>query len=576
MLCSAEPHRGPVLQCVATAGLGMGRSPPIHNVVPSWQMVLLFNGLCGICYAVKSERKVLPSAHAVWPLWVSLPGQTQQSCGVTKASSRDSVQRGSALAQRAPAPLCCSSSCSSSSEPEGPWRTSSYHLLVRVFIWMRPSCRSCRGQTAVVPAAAPQGQAQHLQHPRARHSTWYLLYPQHLVPAAPQCQAQQGHSCTHSSGNHCSCSLSTHSYQSVITAADEFWWWVFLPVFSRQACSVFQQSQSCLQGLALPVLMFPGTLGSLWPALVIHMLIFPAFGCNLDGSPCFWLPTMNQMLTLISWFHSGFAINDSSLCRKVLKGYFWKVQNKRKNSNFEQARKMECALTKLWTAQPKCFQGKFEKQWILWLRSLRFLTHGSEKGTVFTPWDHSVLSYCQMLFCIYSLRALVSGKWAVWKVKGCNAGAHFQDRNCTLQQHHSSRSPSSTDSKRQELCVTALYKLCLSGSSSSSDSRCPSWVSAPLKASSVNPDTKLKWGSSEMLIQSNLQSSCSVQLLSLCMSNTQMSLCPLTSGCTMSPVWYWGQQPTPPASLLQENKKDLLLGWVFWWRKDSNTRHRAA
>lgn len=35
-----------------------------------------------------------------------------------------------------------SSSCSSSSEPEGPWRTSSYHLLVRVFIWMRPWWRS--------------------------------------------------------------------------------------------------------------------------------------------------------------------------------------------------------------------------------------------------------------------------------------------------------------------------------------------------------------------------------------------------------------------------------------------------
>lgn len=150
-----------------------------------------------------------------------------------------------------------------------------------------------------------------------------------------------------------------------------------------------------------------------------------------------------------------------------------------------------------------------------------------------------MLSYCQMLFCIYSLRALVSGKRAVWKVKGCNAGAHFQDRNCPLQQHHSSTSPSSTESKRQELCVTALYKLCPSGSSSSSsDSRCPSWVCAPLKATSVNPDTKLKWGSSEMLIQSNFQSSCSVQLLSLCMSNTQMSLCPLTSGCTMSPVWY--------------------------------------
>lgn len=35
-----------------------------------------------------------------------------------------------------------SSSCSSSSEPEGPWRTSSYHLLVSVFIWMRPWWRS--------------------------------------------------------------------------------------------------------------------------------------------------------------------------------------------------------------------------------------------------------------------------------------------------------------------------------------------------------------------------------------------------------------------------------------------------
>lgn len=38
--------------------------------------------------------------------------------------------------------LSHSSSCSSSSEPEGPWRTSSYHLLVRVFIWMRPWWRS--------------------------------------------------------------------------------------------------------------------------------------------------------------------------------------------------------------------------------------------------------------------------------------------------------------------------------------------------------------------------------------------------------------------------------------------------
>lgn len=40
------------------------------------------------------------------------------------------------------------SSCSSSSEPEGPWRTSSYHLLVRVFIWMRPWWRSWVGDTS--------------------------------------------------------------------------------------------------------------------------------------------------------------------------------------------------------------------------------------------------------------------------------------------------------------------------------------------------------------------------------------------------------------------------------------------
>lgn len=37
-----------------------------------------------------------------------------------------------------------SASSSSSSEPEGPWRTSSYHLLVRVFIWIRPCNRSCQ------------------------------------------------------------------------------------------------------------------------------------------------------------------------------------------------------------------------------------------------------------------------------------------------------------------------------------------------------------------------------------------------------------------------------------------------
>lgn len=37
-----------------------------------------------------------------------------------------------------------SASSSSSSDPEGPWRTSSYHLLVSVFIWIRPCNRSCK------------------------------------------------------------------------------------------------------------------------------------------------------------------------------------------------------------------------------------------------------------------------------------------------------------------------------------------------------------------------------------------------------------------------------------------------
>lgn len=36
-----------------------------------------------------------------------------------------------------------SASSSSSSDPDGPWRTSSYHLLVRVFIWIRPCNKSC-------------------------------------------------------------------------------------------------------------------------------------------------------------------------------------------------------------------------------------------------------------------------------------------------------------------------------------------------------------------------------------------------------------------------------------------------
>lgn len=53
-----------------------------------------------------------------------------------------SVRRGSREEAGRGALLRHSSSCSSSSEPEGPWRTSSYHLLVRVFIWMRPWWRS--------------------------------------------------------------------------------------------------------------------------------------------------------------------------------------------------------------------------------------------------------------------------------------------------------------------------------------------------------------------------------------------------------------------------------------------------
>lgn len=52
-----------------------------------------------------------------------------------------------------------SSSCSSSSEPEGPWRTSSYHLFVSVFIWMRPWWRSWGGRRGK-PLSVGQGQAQ--------------------------------------------------------------------------------------------------------------------------------------------------------------------------------------------------------------------------------------------------------------------------------------------------------------------------------------------------------------------------------------------------------------------------------
>lgn len=52
-----------------------------------------------------------------------------------------------------------SSSCSSSSEPEGPWRTSSYHLLVSVFIWMRPWWRSWDKDTTT-PLSVGQGQGE--------------------------------------------------------------------------------------------------------------------------------------------------------------------------------------------------------------------------------------------------------------------------------------------------------------------------------------------------------------------------------------------------------------------------------
>lgn len=63
MFCFAEPPKGPVCRVWSQQVLGWEETPPMNKVIISWQMVLLSNGPHGICYAVKSEQKVLPSAH---------------------------------------------------------------------------------------------------------------------------------------------------------------------------------------------------------------------------------------------------------------------------------------------------------------------------------------------------------------------------------------------------------------------------------------------------------------------------------------------------------------------------------
>lgn len=162
-----------------------------------------------------------------------------------------------------------------------------------------------------------------------------------------------------------------------------------------------------------------------------------------------------------------------------------------------------CTYTKLLTPQPKCFHGKLEKQWILWLRSFRFLKYGSEKGTVFTPRGHSVLNYCQVLFCMYSLRALSlgseqSGKrrvqcWCLFPRHKLHSAATAQLQRS--QDHWQQEAGTVCDST-----LTTLPEWQQLFLAAASDSWCPSWFPAQSKESSANPYTKFNWGSSEMLI----------------------------------------------------------------------------
>lgn len=222
--------------------------------------------------------------------------------------------------------------------------------------------------------------------------------------------------------------------------------------------------------------MLPGPVGCLWPALVIHVLTFLAFGCNLDGSLCFWLPTMNQMLTLVSWFLFGFAKYVFSFCRKVLKVFFWKERYKTKGKivclaslgwwNVHTLHKFINSTAKMlnsWQTgktvekNPQTNVAKESQVSEAWERKWQ---------SIYTSQSHPVLSYMfsQVSFCIYSFKVLVS-QWRSLKGEGCNAGVSFPEINCTLQTNPSSRIHRIIYSKRQELCMTALEKLRVSGCS---------------------------------------------------------------------------------------------------------------
>lgn len=227
--------------------------------------------------------------------------------------------------------------------------------------------------------------------------------------------------------------------------------------------------------------MFPGPVGCLRPALVIHVLTFLAFGCNLDGSLCFWLPTTNQMLTLVSWFPFGFAKNAFSFCGKVLKMFFWKERYKTRGKiaclgslgwwNVHTSHKFINSTAKMLNSMANWKNSGKKTPKPVWLRSLRFLRHESENGRVFTPLRATlVLSYMLSLvsFCICSFKVSVSQWRSLLKGEGCNAVVYFLDITCTLQTNPSSRMHRTMYSKRQQLCMTALEKQCVSGSSFSS------------------------------------------------------------------------------------------------------------
>lgn len=150
-------------------GLGRGADPNTHSLAPrlvqAWRLVGCLLSRAGACSPgthghlawLWGEDTRFPRGQLAPKAWKvpSSEGSTastppavsypQEGADARASEGRAGCLRAATapLALALPQPRCRhSSSCSSSSEPEGPWRTSSYHLLVRVFIWMRPWCRS--------------------------------------------------------------------------------------------------------------------------------------------------------------------------------------------------------------------------------------------------------------------------------------------------------------------------------------------------------------------------------------------------------------------------------------------------